>query len=209
LPLLLALLLTALLLLAACGDDDDDDSGDDESPTASAEATDGENGEDPSGSPGGNGETPAGTAGVALPEECDQGEGQTGLLSDLILSGDDGVFPPGEEITMTLRLVNCSETATTLSYPTTQRYLFTVVEEEDESEVWNSAAGQEFPATPGEEAIAAGETVEYTEVWGQTNNEGAQVPAGRYKVKAFSVGCGGEAQTDCMFGPISLIEISE
>jgi Intracellular proteinase inhibitor len=210
LPAIYALALAAaLLLLAACGGDDDDEPEDNNgSPTASAEETDdGANGDDPSATPGEAGETPAGTAGG--PAECDQGDGQTGLLSDLILSGDDGLYPPGEAVTMTLRLVNCGDNEAHLFFKTTQRYIMTIEEQETEVEVWSSATGQTYPETPGEEVIANGETVEYEEVWDQTNTEGAQVPPGLYKVKAYSVGCGQETDEDCIFGPVRNLEITE
>ena len=187
----------ALLVIAACGDDDDDS--DDGSPTTSAEATD-----DDGGTPDGT-STPEGT--LEPPEECTAGEGQQGLLSDLIFDHDDRQYAVGEEVEMTLRLTNCGENEATLHYVTGQRYEFIIANSETGEELWRWSDGQAFTEALDEQVLANGEVVEYTETWDQTNSAGEQVPEGRYKVSAFSVGCGVPSEEPCQFGPIRQIDI--
>ena len=190
------MVLAVFVLLAACGDDDGGDA--DGSPTDNGEST-----RTPGGPPI---ESPAGTAG--LPVECTVGEGQRGLLADLEFSGDDGLFDEGEDVEMTLTLINCAENEVRLSFPSTKRYEVSI-EDEAGIEVWNSSDGKAFDQVIGEEVIATGETVVYTETWKQEDSQGEQVPPGTYRVSALSVGCGLEEATDCKFGPIKLLEIVE
>ena len=206
-----ALALAALLLLlAACGGDDDDGGG---SPTPSGDvngspAATGRETPVPSGEPI---NSPAGTAG---PEAvCTEGESQRGLLSTLEFGGDDGLFEPGEDVEMTLTLINCDEVEEDLFYTTTQRYVFIIelVPEDSDvgAEVWRSSDGKVYAETAGELIMQPNETVVYTETWDQTDSvTGEQVEEGRYKISAFSVGCGSEDRSDCRFGPIKYIEVT-
>ncbi len=190
------MVLAVFVLLVACGGDDDGDA--DGSPVNSGEST-----RTPAGTPI---DSPAGTSG--LPVECTVGEGQRGLLADLEFSGDDGLFDEGEDIEMTLTLINCADNEVRLSFPTTQRYEVSI-EDEAGIEVWNSSDDKAFSQVTGEETIATGETIVYTETWEQEDSQGEQVPPGTYRVSALSVGCGLEDATDCKFGPIKLLEVVE
>ena len=194
--LVAVLLLAALALLAACGDDDGGDA--DSSPTGSGEST-----RTPAGTPV---TSPAGSPG--LPVECTAGEGQRGLLADLEFSGDDGLFDEGEDVEMTLTLINCGDNEVRLSFPTTKRFEVSI-EDEAGLEVWNSSDNKAFDQVIGEQLIASGDTVVYVETWEQEDSRGEQVPPGTYRVSALSVGCGQEEATDCKFGPIRLLEVVE
>lgn len=192
--LVAALLLAALALLAACGGDDG--GSEDGSPTASGESTrtsDGTPVTTPGGSPG-------------LPVECTSGEEQRGLLADLEFNGDDGLFDEGEEIEMTLTIINCGDNEVVLSFTSTQRYEVSI-EDEAGLEVWNSSDDKDFDDVDGEQVIVSGETVVYVEPWDQQDSQGEQVPPGTYRVAFLSVGCGQPDASDCQFGPIKLIEI--
>jgi hypothetical protein len=198
----LALLLAAaisLFLLAACGDDDDGD--DDRSPTATTEETPEDTGDAE--------ETPdEGTPEPELPPECDIGEGgQTGLLSDLVFDREDRQYPVGDPVEFTLRLINCGETGSTLHFVNGQRYEFIVENNETGEEIWRWSQGQAFDQAKGQEVIESGEVVEYTGTWDQADASGAAVPEGRYKVSAFSVGCGVESEQACQFGPVRQFDI--
>jgi hypothetical protein len=196
--LLLLLLLVAAMaaLLAACGDDDDGDS-DEPSVTASTDAS-GERTEDASSTPVDTGDAPA---------ECTADDAVRGLLARLELSGDDGIFEPGEEIDFTFRLIiNCGDNESTLYYPTSQRYHF-FVDSPSNEQVWSSADEQVFEQVQGTEVIEIHETLQYEETWDQTDRDGEQVPDGVYKVSAFSVGCAQETQSNCQFGSVSQFEI--
>lgn len=189
------MLLIAGLAVAACGDDD---------------------GGGPTASENGNGDTtplsspvntPAGTIGE--PAICTDNEAQDGLFTTLEFSGDDGLYEQGEDVEITLTLINCGDGDVSLKFPTTQRYSIMIQDEDTAIEVWNAAAGKDFAEDEGEQLILQGETVVYTESWDQKNLRGDQVEPGMYKVSGFSVGCGGELQADCKFGPVRKIQVLE
>ena len=203
------------LILAACGDDD---GGTGAGPSATASA-------DASGSPGATATGPAGTAtappGTRVVGECatpevvqspgaSPGSGLTaGLLSDLTFSGDDGQYAPGEEIGMTLTLTNCGDNNVRLYYPTSQRYVFIAEDIDSGVEVWRSSDELAFLQVEGQEVIPPEESLVYEETWDQLDRDGAQVPAARYKISAFSVGCGAESQSECRFGPVQFVDITD
>jgi Intracellular proteinase inhibitor len=188
----------ALLALAGCGDDDDDNNRDG-SPTTTSEET----GTDET-APGASA-TPDST--IDRPEECRAGEGQQGLLSGLIFDEDSRQYPVGDDVQMTLRLTNCGENEATLYFASGQRYEFVVANNDTGEEIWRWSDGQAFTGALDEEVLADGEVIEYMETWDQTNSAGEQVPEGRYKVSAFSVGCGVPSEEPCQFGPIRQIDI--
>ena len=177
--------------MIACGDDDVAD------PTA-----DGDTSSTPPGSPV---RTTAGTIGE--PAICTDNEAQDGLFTTLEFSGDDGLYEQGEDVEITLTLINCGDGEVSLKFPTTQRYSFMIQDADSEIEVWNAAAGKDFVEEEGEQLIMQGETIVYTEVWDQKDLQGEQVLPAFYKVFGFSVGCGGELQTDCKFGPVRRIQV--
>ena len=198
--ILMAIAAALLLVLAACGGDDDDDGpGGSASPAAS--------GDEPSATEEGSPvETPAGTGGI--PAECSEGDAQRGLLSELSF-GADGVFDSGEEVEMTMTLINCGDNDVSLTFPTAQRYIVSITSDPSGVEVWNSADGKSFNQVESTEDIPPGETVVYTETWDQADSGGEQVPDGRYKVSFLSTGCGVPESTECRFGPIKFIQIGE
>lgn len=202
--ILMAIAAALLLLLAACGDDDD--SGNDNDSGASASPADG------SGSPSATEEgspvgTPGGTSGPAA--KCTEGDAERGLLSELDFGGDDGIFDSGEDVDMTMTLINCAENEASLTFVTSQRYLVTIVSDPGGVEVWNSADGKSFDQAESTEDIPPGQTVVYAETWDQADSSGDQVEDGRYKVSFFSTGCGVPQSSQCRFGPIKYIQIGE
>ena len=132
-----------------------------------------------------------------------------GLVSDLGFDDPESKFAAGEDVSITLTLTNCAHQSVRLFYRDSQRYEF-VVEDEDGNEVWRWSKGQDFENEKGDETIASAADVVYTEKWDQRDNDGEQVPPGRYKVFGFSVACGQESDTDsgCRFGLGRLLEIT-
>ncbi len=202
---LLTMLAGALLLFTACG-------GDDTSPTGDGTVSPSADGETLTPTPTAS-TTPGDTA--VPPAECTIETNQGRLLGALEFDSEPGVYKPGDEVEMTLKLINCDDDAEQLYYSTTQRYVFIVeqvVALDDDSvglEVWRSSDGTEYDETKGEEVIAINETVVYTESWDQVDTASDQeVPEGLYRVSAFSVGCAVEDQADCRFGPVRYIEIT-
>lgn len=198
-PVLLLITLIALVLAAACGGGDDNSSA---TPTGSSAAS-------ASGSPAPSGtaiSTPAGTGGA--PAVCTQEDAQKGTITTLDFGEDNKVtYDPGQEIEMTFTIANCGDNAITLTYPTTQRYEF-FAQDDNLNKVWSSADNKVFDQVQGQQTVGPNETVVYTETWDQKDSSGAQVPDGRYKISAFSVGCS-SGQTDCHFGPIRFVQIGE
>jgi hypothetical protein len=205
-PLLLAALASAAVLLAlaaACGGDDDDGNG---------------NG-NPSGSPSGTASAAATTApavsgtatpgpSVIEPEICAPATEQHGLVSQAEFGGDDSLFRPGESVEITLILGNCGDNDAVLHYTTSQRYDFTIIDNETGVEVWSSDDGKTFLQVEGTETLPPATEVRYEETWDQKDRDGNQVPDGTYKVSAFSVGCSVAPRADCRFGPALQFVIS-
>lgn len=141
--------------------------------------------------------------GTPLPAGCTV----SGLTSDLSFDGDRFQFAPGEAISMSLSLTNCSQDPKSLFYPDSQRYEF-IVEDEDDNELWRWSQDQIFTQALGEETIEPGETVTYTEAWDQRDQDGESLPPGLYQIFGFSVGCANESTTGCHFGPGLFISIT-
>jgi hypothetical protein len=195
--LLLPALAAVVMLLAACGDD----SGSDDSSGSTSDASPGN--ESPI-------ETPAGSPGA--PEECSVSDEEIGLVSKLDFEQDGefragGQFTEGQAIMARMRLINCTDGDTTLYFNTTKRYEMSIESEEDAEQLWNSSDGKAFEDKEATETIPPRGTVVYTEEWDQKDKNGAQAPAGTYKVSFLSVACGEASAEDCRFGPIGRVEI--
>ncbi len=195
---LAAIALAALLLgVVACGDDASPNAAPTGSPDGAGGSTSASAGVDASASPG---------ATVDYPEECGENT-DLGLIASLKLGESGGQFKQGEEVSMSLTLINCGDNVSRHFYPTSQRYEFIVVDENG-VEVWRWSDANASEQVKGKEEIQPGEKVDYREVWDQKDSKGEQVPPGRYKVSGFSVGCSDESQADCLFGPVELLEIT-
>jgi hypothetical protein len=203
--LLLSAAAVALLILAgACGGDDSSDATG--SPTGSIAASPGGSEAAPSPTPEGETpapeqETPTPTLGPSFAAGCTA----VGLTSDLDLG--TAQFKPGEPIPITMTLKNCGDNVVHLFYPSGQRFEF-YAQNDSGVEVWRWSTGQTFDQAKGEEQIAVGQSVVYKQTWDQLDSKARQVPAGRYKVFAFSIGCADAASGNCTFGPVGYVDIS-
>ena len=110
---------------------------------------------------------------------------------------------------MTVTFTNCADQPVRLFYSNSQRYEF-VAEDAQDQEVWRWSDDQVFTESEGEETIAPGGNVIYSEVWDQRDASGQQVEPGRYQIFGFSIGCAdvGATASGCRFGPGLLIEIT-
>ncbi len=140
--------------------------------------------------------------------ECAPVDATIGLISQVAVNGNDGLFTPGQPVDITLILANCGDNNVTLYYATTQRYNFHILDSNG-SEVWSSSDGKSYEQTIGTEVLAPQTDEKFTETWDQKDRSGAQVPNGLYNVEAFSVGCSDAARSGCEFGPARLVQISE
>jgi hypothetical protein len=207
--LLVVLLLSAaavalLILTGACGGDDSSNATG--SPTGSAAAS--PSGSEAALSPTPEGETPAPeqrtptpTLGPSFVPGCTA----VGLTSELDVG--PALFPLGQPIPIAMTLKNCGDNIVHLFYPSSQRYEF-YAQNDSGLEVWRWATNQVFDQAKGEEQIAVGQSVVYKETWDQLDTKRKQVPAGRYKIFAFSVGCSDAASSNCTFGPVGYVDIN-
>lgn len=193
-----------LILAGACGGDDSPAATGSPAGSATASPTSSEAapsstaaGETPAPEPA----TPQPTLGPSFAPGCTA----VGLTSELDLGTQQ--FPLGQPIPVTMTLKNCGDNVVRLFYPSGQRYEF-YAENDSGVEVWRWSTNQVFDQTLGEEQIAVGESVVYKETWDQLDTKVRQVPAGRYKIFAFGVGCADAASSDCTFGPVGFIDIT-
>ncbi len=196
------ILLMGLAVVGACGDDDSSDGG---SPTETGvedTATD-----DPDASPD---ETIAATPRPDTDRECGFGDQEDlRLLSDLAFGGDTPAhYASGEDVPMTLVIENCTGGNIELFFEGEARFDFSM-EDAIGQEVWRWTEEQELSDEPGALTILPQEIVEYSVTWDQRDFSDDQVEPGIYKVSAFSLGCGVEGATNCRFGPVELLDITE
>ncbi len=144
--------------------------------------------------------TPGPTAVVCAPAAPD-----AGLVSQVYF-GAGGIYTAGTPVKITLVLADCANNDSVLYFPTAQRYHFTV-DDSNGVELWSSSDGKSYDQTVGTETLHPSQTATYTETWDQKDRSGNQVPAGKYKVSAFSVGCIATARSGCEFGPVGFIQI--
>ena len=192
------ILLMGLAIVGACGDDDSSD-GDNPTETGiEGTATD-----DPD-------ETSVVTPRPDTDRECGFGDqDDLRLLSHLEFGGETPAFyASGEDVPMTLVIENCTGVDIELFYEGEARFDFSI-DDDIGQEIWRWTEEQELSDEPGELTILPQEVVEYSVTWDQRDFSDDQVEPGLYKVSAFSVGCGEEGATNCRFGPVELLEITE
>ena len=168
-----------------------------------------------SASPGGGSGTPAasGTEASATVSatpgptavECGSAAPDAGLISQVSFDGG-GIYTAGQPIQITLVLADCANNDSVLYFPTAQRYHF-IITDSNGVEVWRSSDGKSYDQAEGTETLHRGQTATYTETWDQKDRSGNQVPAGQYKVSAFSVGCIASPRSGCQFGPVGFVQI--
>ena len=196
------ILLMGLAMVVACGDDESSDSEHPTNTDAAPTAT-----EDPS-------TTPNQTSNVTPRPDTDRecgfaDDADLGLISYLEFGGDSAAhYALGEDVPMNLVLVNCAGVNVELFYEGEARYDFSM-EDSIGQEVWRWTEEQDLLDEPGTLTILPREMVEYSVTWDQRDFSDDQVDPGVYKVYAFSLGCGVEVASDCHFGPVELLEITE
>jgi len=206
--LTLAVVSLCLALGAACGDDD----GASSTPTFSVGSSVGVSGSaGPSQSAGAStsfqpGSGTATTIPGPSPVECTPAPSDAGLISQVAFGGDNSIYVPGEQVNITLILANCGDNEAVLHYPTSQRYDFTI-SDPNSVEVWSSSDGKTYEQVEGSDELKPNDRLTYEDTWDQKDRSGNQVPDGRYKVSAFSVGCSIAPRADCKFGPVGFILI--
>lgn len=159
---LLAALAAVLLVASACGGD-----GEGEGPGLSPTVTD----------------TPTATATpTPRPTPAFSFEGPIGI--DLTTFG--ALFEQSEPIQF--GVVVAVRDPMTLYYPTSQRFDLTVRNSEGE-EVWRWSEGRSFTEAEEEATLEANETLSFTALWDQRDNNDRQVPPGDYEVVSESSHC--------------------
>ncbi|HEY3280844.1 MAG TPA: BsuPI-related putative proteinase inhibitor [Armatimonadota bacterium] len=101
----------------------------------------------------------------------------------LELSTDATEYSTGTPIRLLLAVTNVGRDAVTLSHPSGQHYDFSV--RAQGREVWRWSAGRAFTTALSTTQIAPGETVTFSEVWGQRDSSGEPVQPGTYEVQGW------------------------
>ena len=89
------------------------------------------------------------------------------------LTTDRPAYAPGDPITLRLVLRNASAAPQTLEFSSAQRYDFAI--EDTRAPVWRWSASQMFAQVLGEETVAAGDSLAYSEQFK------GELPAGPYR----------------------------
>jgi len=105
-----------------------------------------------------------------------------GLLT--VLSTDKNVYLTGEPVRISLFKLNISPRSIMLTYPTTQRFDFSVTG--PGGEVWRWSHDKVFAQFVEFTTLLPGQSVSYTEIWPQVNFQGARVPPGIYRVTGWN-----------------------
>ena len=191
------MLLMGLAIVVACGED----SPDSEDPTNTDAAPTGDATPHPT-----NNLTPR----PDTDRECGfADEADIGLISYLQFGGASAAhYAVGEDVPMNLVLLNCAGVNVELFFEGEALFDFSV-EDDIGQEVWRWTEEQDLSDEPGALTILPLEMVEYAVTWDQRDFSDDQVAPGVYKVYAFSLGCGMEGDTNCHFGPVELMEITE
>jgi len=101
----------------------------------------------------------------------------------------------GAPVTFTLYVTADGSEPSTLLYRNAQRYDFAVVDSLGR-EIWRWSLGKAFAEVVGEDTLAPGETLAFSEVWDQRDNEGRDVAGGVFNAVGESLHCSSDYQ-DC------------
>ncbi len=96
----------------------------------------------------------------------------------LTVATDRARYAPGEEITITLHVVNVGDAPVALEFQSAQRFDVSVADRAG-SEIWRWSAGRGFAQMLGSEAVAAGETVAYSAAYRGDLAPGSYLAVGR------------------------------
>ena len=141
---------------------------------------------------------------AGLLARCPVGQ-SLGLVAELTTNGT--TFSQGEAVSMALSITNCGSQPVNRRYSSSQLFDFDV-RQASGLKVWHWSHGLGFLAVITERTFQPGERVTYTAVWNQVNNDGREVPPGRYEVLGIDVGCSDESLLGCHFGAGVNIEIT-
>ncbi|MHB1133826.1 MAG: BsuPI-related putative proteinase inhibitor [Chloroflexota bacterium] len=115
--------------------------------------------------------------------------GQGGLA--LTLGGAAPSYAPGQPVRLTLSARNAGTTPLRLTFPSGQRFDAIALDPAGR-EVWRWSHGRAFTLALVEIEIAPGQSQTHEIVWEQKDNEGRQLPAGKYTVRAWLTAQGAE-----------------
>lgn len=105
------------------------------------------------------------------------GEGEEAGVAEGLASTLE-VQVEGDQVRFTLSVTNATEAPIRLDFPSSQRYDFAVERPSGEI-VWTWSAARSFAQMLGEETLAPGETVTYSERWDDPAGAGRYVAVGR------------------------------
>lgn len=119
--------------------------------------------------------------GLAMHLACKSDDLPEGLSANF--STNKAEYGQGEAIRLQLRLRNDNEDPLTLTFASSQKYDFWVLDPAG-NEVWRWSASRVFLAVITHVDIMPGAKIEYAETWYQLNDDGAAVPPGAYTLHA-------------------------
>ncbi len=111
-----------------------------------------------------------------------------GILT--VLSTDKVFYSPGEPVRMSIFKLNISSQPLTLTYPTTQRYDFSV--SGMTGEIWRWSHDKVFAQVVEQVVLIPGQSLSYSEIWPQVDVNGLRVRPGIYLVTGWNTFVGFE-----------------
>jgi len=102
---------------------------------------------------------------------------------------------PGTPIEFTIYITADGTEPSALTYRSSQRYDFAVVDSSGR-EIWRWSMGKAFAQVMSEETLETGATLRFREVWDQRDNEGREVAGQTYSAVGESLHCSADYQ-DC------------
>jgi len=132
------------------------------------------------------GETP-----TVRPSLTPGGGGSVGDLQ-LRFDLDKTAYRQGQAIQMSLTVTNRGNQPLILSFSDSQRYDFTIICGPDArcaGPIWQWSRDKVFAQVLGQESLAPGQSVTYSETWDQRDNDGQPVAPNSYQAQASLVGC--------------------
>jgi len=103
----------------------------------------------------------------------------------MVLNTDKDFYFPGEPVRIRLFKLNNSFRPILLTYPTAQRYDFSVTG--ISGEVWRWSSGRLFAPFVQQITLAPVQFLHYTETWPQVDNNGVRVPSGLYRITGWNI----------------------
>ncbi len=95
------------------------------------------------------------------------------------LAIDRQVYQRDMPVHLTITAFNTANSPITLTFPSGQSYDFTV--RRDGNEIWRWSHERFFTQAIREQTIDPGDSLTYTEIWEQVNNDGERVSPGKYE----------------------------